>query len=135
MTRFCRNCGDVLKSLGKRTVFCDDTCAREETRRKYRQLNKRSDLELPTSTVGTIAELQVGIDLLRRGYAVFRALSSSCPCDLAILKDGKLLRVEVKTGYNKIGGGIVCPKVDRSKFDILAAVVGGEIKYDGLLLP
>ena len=59
----------------------------------------RSHLGLPTSTVGAIAELKVAIDLMQKGYEVFRALSPASSCDIAVLKNGKLIRVEVRTGY------------------------------------
>jgi hypothetical protein len=56
-------------------------------------------LGLPTGTVGTISELRVSILLLSQGYEVFRSLSPSCSCDLAVLRDHKLTRIDVKTGY------------------------------------
>jgi len=67
----------------------------------------------------------VAVDLLARGYEVFHAFSPSCSCDLAILKDRSLLRVEVKTGYRWKG------KVHHAKprdgcFDIIAVVIEGE---------
>lgn len=83
---------------------------------------------LPTGTAGTISELLVGVDLLKRGYEVFRALSPSCSCDLSILKDGCLLRVEVKTGYRNgaTGNVITTTPKDRDHFDIFAIVIRGE---------
>lgn len=53
---------------------------------------------IPTGTVGAIGELRVAIDLLSKKYEVFKALSPSCSCDLAILKNGKLKTIEVRTG-------------------------------------
>src|SRR5207244_171702 len=53
-------------------------------------------LGLPSSTVGAISELRVACDLLEKKYEVFRAISAACSCDLAVLKNGKLLRIEVK---------------------------------------
>jgi hypothetical protein len=45
-------------------------------------------------------------------------------CDVAILKDEKLLRVEVKTGYrNYTGEKITHGTVRHNKFDILAVVI------------
>ena len=60
---------------------------------------------LPTATVGTIQELRVSVDLLRRGWEVFRALSPSASCDLLILKNNKMIKLEVRTGYEGLGGG------------------------------
>ena len=41
------------------------------------------------ATIGAISELMVSADLLKKGYEVFRAVSPSCSCDLAILRDTK----------------------------------------------
>lgn len=82
---------------------------------------------MPTGTVGAISELVVAVDLLRKGYEVFRALSVNASCDLAIIKDGVLLRIEVRTAHtNKNGAWGSNPK---HRADILAQVVGNEIKY------
>jgi hypothetical protein len=82
---------------------------------------------LNAGTVGAIGELIVSADLLQKGYEVFRALSPSSSCDLAILtKEKKLIRVEVKTGYRtKMTGRLGCAKPDNARFDILAIVFRG----------
>ena len=59
---------------------------------------------ISTSTVGAIQELLVSVDLMEKGYHVFRALSPSCPCDLFALKDGKAFDIEVRTAYRKQDG-------------------------------
>ncbi len=59
---------------------------------------------LSTGSVGAIAELIVSVDLMKRGYEVFRALSQACSCDLLALKHGVAIRVEVRSAsYNKNG--------------------------------
>ncbi len=96
--------------------------------------------QLSSATVGAIHELKVAIDLLERGFQVFRALSPSCECDLALISAGKLFRVEVTTGYTTISGRICSPgpqkmRKDGHKFDVLATVVDGEkIVYEGIPL-
>jgi hypothetical protein len=81
------------------------------------------------STVGTIGELAVSIDLLSRGVEVFRALSPACSCDLAILQNGKLLRIEVRSGYFIKNRLIVTNKKHRA--DVLAVHVRGyEVFYE-----
>lgn len=86
---------------------------------------------LAPATTGALAELLISADLLKRGYEVFRALSPSCSCDLMVLKDGKTIRVEVKTAYrNKISGNIMRSPVKPGAFDLVAMVIGGiEILY------
>ena len=98
----------------------------------YRRYNPARAVGLPTATVGAISELRVAIDLFEKGYEVFRALSPTCSCDLAILNDGKLLRVEVKTAYrNTKGSTIPPPKGIRA--DVAALVLPDTIEYQPTL--
>lgn len=59
-----------------------------------------------------------------RGYEVFRSVSAACSCDLAVLKDKRLLRVEVRTGVWNLRGELSCsfPDEDIGKQDVLAIV-------------
>jgi hypothetical protein len=80
---------------------------------------------IPSSTVGAISEILVSADLLKKGYEVFRAMSPSCSCDLAVLKDGKLKRIEVRTG-KRIRNGKIYASKDGFRADIFATVVHKE---------
>ena len=81
-------------------------------------------------TVGLLNELRVAIDLLSKGYEVFRAMSQQSSCDLAVLKNGSLLRIEVTTTVRQAGGGVAYPKKDNNRFDLLALVSReGDILY------
>lgn len=85
---------------------------------------------LTTAAVGAIGELRACSDLLSKGYEVFRALTYTCSCDLVILKDGKLYRVEVKTGYFNIINGVRShAKPSNSRFDILCIAYPDRIDY------
>ena len=82
--------------------------------------------------VGAIGEMTACADLLKRGFEVFRSVSATCSCDLIILKNKKLLRVEVRTGTtNQITGRISVPKtkLKLEKYDIFATIVNGIIYY------
>lgn len=75
---------------------------------------------------GAIGELLVASDLLSRGYEVFRPLCAASSCDLAYIRDGHLVRVEVKF----ITGTTVRLWRNLGKFDVLALVYGdGRIEY------
>lgn len=76
------------------------------------------------SAVGTAAELIVCVDLMKRGFEVFRAISHTCSCDIVILRDGILQRVEVKTSYRWANGKTTCalPANQRGRHDVLAKV-------------
>lgn len=79
-----------------------------------------------TSAMGAMSELRIAIDLTLRGYEVFRALEPSATCDLIALKDGKCLRVQVKTAttYTYAAGGVklVCSRGASGQYDLLAMV-------------
>lgn len=86
---------------------------------------------VPTGTVGAIAELEVATDLMKKGYEVFRSLSQSCSCDLAILKNKKLFRVEVKSAYRNSNNSVSYPEQSHNKghkYDILALYLHRENK-------
>ena len=57
------------------------------------------------------------------------ALSPSCPCDLVLLKDGNVFRVEVTTGHNSSSGRLIWTKKDPRLHDILAVVTPDSIIY------
>lgn len=66
---------------------------------------------------------------MSRGYEVFRPLSPTASCDLAVLKNGKVLRIEVKTVQRFLTGNIANPDVDSLKCDVIALVVSaGEVE-------
>ena len=132
LERTCLNCNGPFgkKYFSKKRKFCNPLCGKEHERKNYRLLNEKPAIRLPTGTVGAISELHVCCDLLRRGYEVFRAVSSHCSCDLSILKDGKLTRVEVTTGTLGIKGKISFPKKQNTKSDLIAVVMrDGKIHY------
>ena len=74
----CLTCNKKLpeNKVRRNAKFCNSLCRGELTKIKYRSMNDRYNLA--TGTIGTIGELKVSIDLLIKGYEVFRALSPSC---------------------------------------------------------
>lgn len=126
----CKQCGVGFLTSHKRRKFCTVKCQKEFFNNGMSSGMKA--LGVSTATVGAIQELTVAVDLLRRGLPVFRALSPSCPCDLAILDGDKLIRVEVATGTASLtsANNHIKMRTDRHKFDILAVVVhSGKIMY------
>src|SRR3990167_2971874 len=106
--------------------YCSFACSREFWKKKYKTSNPSSGI--PSSTVGAISELIVAVDLMQKGWEVFRSLSPSCSCDLAILKNGKLVRIEVKTGRFTTNGRPQYPK-NNIKADIVAVNINSKIHY------
>jgi hypothetical protein len=128
----CVNCGGEIPGHRVRRTkgaakWCDPSCANEYRKKLYAGQN--TIWNIASGTVGAINELRVSVDLLVKGYAVFRALSPACPCDLVVLYDGRVFRVEVTTGHRSVGGNIQYPKKDNTRYDVLAVVVQDAIVY------
>lgn len=79
------------------------------------------DKEISKSTFGAASELLAATDLIQNGFDVFRNLSPNGPCDLIAMKDGVLLRIEVKSA----------PHTKEYWYDVLAVVSqkDGTVKY------
>jgi hypothetical protein len=88
---------------------------------------------LNTTTSGMVSELIVAADLTRRGFHVFRALSSAAPFDLVAHKDGETLRVEVTTGqyqYHALRYNVQKDnRCNAGVFDLLAVMCDGKVYY------
>jgi hypothetical protein len=125
-----QDCGKAIpqKRLNRRAVYCSTRCRNIEVRELYDGLNGRQT-DLSPGTRGAVSELRVAADLMERGYEVFRALSPSCSCDIAVLKDGRLLRIECRTGrYLK-----ECryfKSTQRLRADVLAVILHDKIVYE-----
>lgn len=129
-TKKCLICGSLYQSRIKHQKYCSHECRLKAGRNAYTKVSGN----LPTGTVGALSELLTSVDLLLKGYEVFRAISPACSCDLAVLKNHKLLRVEVRTGFYR--GTKLCvntASIGGSKYDILAIVdlVKNQIIYRG----
>jgi hypothetical protein len=121
----CINCsGNIPSHIVRRTKgaakYCDPSCMQEYRRKLYAGQN--TIWGVASATVGAVNELRVSVDLVVRGYAVFRALSPACPCDLVVLHDGRVFRVEVTTGHRSVTGNLQYPKKDPMLYDVLAVV-------------
>jgi len=131
--RFCLNCHKEFLTGYKYQQFCSHNCSREYNRVSYRLNGCFENLNLSAGNKGAINELLVCLDLLKKGYDVFRAVSPSSSCDLIVLKDKKLFRVEVTSGWIRKGKKYSNKNQrDLNKMDILAIVFKSEIVYEGL---
>lgn len=87
---------------------------------------------LSPGNVGAAHELVVTVDLLRRGYTVFRNVGPHGPADLVALRNRKALLVEVTTCNVNNDGSLAYPRKDDDAhfFDVLALVThAGEVTY------
>lgn len=129
-------CGSVFAPGGNtRQRFCSRQCRIDAYSARH---FKPQRLGLPSATVGAVGEMVAAVDLMKRGYEVFRALSAACSSDLIALRDGVPLRIEVRTGQRSLLTGKLTwarngGKQGRSEDDLdhYAVVVAGElILYD-----
>jgi hypothetical protein len=127
----CLGCGTTVDRTGKNrknAAYCTTECGRLSRNQRVGQVSGLPGI--CAGTVGAYSELLTTADLLSRGFDVFRAVSPACSCDLSIVRDHKMWRVEVTTGYrykDKLSHG----KKPSPKYDLLAVVVTltGEITY------
>lgn len=127
MIILCQTCGKSIETAFKRTKFCSREC--RTTNWCNKNGIKAQFPHLGSGTVGTINELRVAVDLLSKGYEVFRSVGANCSCDFAILKNKKLQRIEVKTGYRNLNGSLLFGKGKNENFDSMAIVLPEEIIY------
>lgn len=127
----CQTCG---KEIGKsRYKFCSAECLKESSRKGYQKLNPTTFRGTTSATTGAISELRAAVDLLSKGFNVFRALSPSCPCDLAVLKDGQLLKIEVRTAYVSTSGKLyrnINKRDNSDNIDAYAWVLPDKVVYE-----
>lgn len=126
----CRLCGKEFEHRFSHTKLCSPECRDKY----YSSIYKRSAITnsyLSSGTVGAISELIVASDMMLKGFAVFRALSPSCYCDLIAIKDNKFHHVEVRTGYKSINGNWTFPNITRGKTDIFGVMErnSGKVYY------
>jgi hypothetical protein len=87
---------------------------------------------VPSGTVGAINEYKVVIDLMSKGYGIYRACSPNSSCDLVVIKGTQAIRVEVTKGYyaNKEGRYHYDKHKDSADdYDIIAVVLHDKIVY------
>jgi hypothetical protein len=126
--------GDKQKAIEFLKKCLADTCAAEAAG-DITHFHPAAVRDLTTantaSNIGCAAEMLVCVDLMNRGFPVFRAVSPNSPADLIALIDGKAIMVEVKVGRINGKGN---PKVGcirkTCRYDVLAVLSRGEgIKY------
>lgn len=89
-------------------------------------------------STGAASELVVAVDLIKRGYYVYRNVAPAGPCDLVAIRKGgtNVMRVEVKTGYKTKAGEIRPTKTAQIRdddYDVLAFVYENDVYYDPVI--
>lgn len=134
--RLCPVCSKPIpdKRGGLPRVTCSDACNRQRSRERHRLLNPAPgwSVGLSPSVVGAAQEMIVVADLLKRGYFVFRSVSPGASCDLVLVIDRSIHRIDVTTGFRSAVGTLLYPKNGRDSgfYDSLAVVEkNGQITY------
>lgn len=98
--KVCPTCHSEFNARRSQQIYCSNKCSPG-----YAQPHKPTiyPKTLNTGTIGALGELNVCTDLLMRSYAVFRAVSPTCYCDLIATKGGEILIIEVRTGWQRNG--------------------------------
>jgi hypothetical protein len=99
-------CDNKFEKIGGQK-YCSAECRKEHYYAKNRNMAYPN---LTTGNIGTIGELGVAADLLKRGYDVFKSVSQSCWTDLVIYAKDRFQSVEVKTGSRTTTGRLVYGK-------------------------
>lgn len=109
-----------------KAITCSAECNRKRQVERYRAVNPRP--KLCTNTAGALSEYKVIVDLISKGFEIFKAVSPSSSCDLALLKEEKLYRIEVRTGFYTPSGAI-SHNLANVRADIVATVLHDQIIY------
>lgn len=87
---------------------------------------------LPPYVVNGIKEMIVAVDLLKKGFDVYRSLTAGGLCDLVAVsrQDGASTRIEVKSASLWRTGRVTHSPTHRNSYDVLALVFkDGAVEY------
>ena len=121
----CIVCGKLARSVSGKVEFCSSEC------REIHYFGNDPEKGLGVSLIGPIHEYQVTVDLLRRGWHVYKSVTHTGPVDLIASKKGILLKVEVtKAKRNKVTGKVTFSPHNETKYDVLAlSFSDGKVEY------
>lgn len=128
----CPVCGTRFRQASYRSQFCSRDCRGADRRSKELVARIVPANELVKGTLGGVSELMVCVDLMKRGYHVFRATSSHGPCDIVAFRKGEAcIKIEVKTGtVHKDTRYVYYPTPTASQeYDVLAVATVDGISY------
>jgi hypothetical protein len=127
----CEGCNIVYFKKRENMRFCSEKCQKKIGGLRF----ETNGGTLTRHMTGEVAEHQVIIDLIRKGYWVFKPIGFGCGFDYLAIRGEEIEKVEVKAGrmQNKTGyisvnrpGGSRGPAVHT----LLAVVIGDKIIYE-----
>ncbi len=81
---------------------------------------------LNTTIVGTISEVLAAADLMSRGWGVYMPLVRHRGFDLLCEKEGKIIKVEVRSAHRTLEGKVTFGKSLYDRADVYALVTTGD---------
>lgn len=123
----CAICNTNFKHSQKHTLTCSVEC-RNKRNSLLAGIYRPDGNALPTNFVGKLHEVLVCADLGIKGYDVYYSFFPQQKYDLIARKrsDGKLLIIDVKTGYRSISGKVSNPNHRHPDWDMIAVVIRSE---------
>lgn len=130
--KICKQCRRPFISGGSKPglLYCSSECRHEYERARHYPRSPYKSAGMNPSTTGALSEMRTAVDLMLRGYEVFRPVSPSATCDLIGLRYGILVRFQVRTGW--IGAGklrYAKKDSDEGRQDHFAVCLPHEIVY------
>lgn len=125
----CKECRRRFSPIRLHQVFCSAECRKEHYKESYFAQTFGHMSKIDKSASGTVGELKASADLILRGWEVFRALNPHTSCDLLAIKNNKMIRVEVKTGFERDGKAYTAPIKHKDRYDLLIQVTPKGIYY------
>jgi hypothetical protein len=124
----CPVCNKIFSTHRFNQKYCSPECSKSKPWDSFVDLK----FKISPGTKGTITEFLVCVDLMKRGYNVFRAISPNSPFDIIAVNHQATHRIEITSG-NMIGEKLIYNKHNKWKdhFDIIAVVIlsGNKIIY------
>ena len=114
--KICGVCKSDFLANSKLQTICSYECRREQSRKRTGRIAMFPGI--PTATIGSMSEMEVAINLMKKGYCVFRALSPAAFCDLIVVKDLEIIRIEARTGYVGKNNQLTFTKEMHGKIDL-----------------
>jgi hypothetical protein len=131
--RHCLHCRSPFRTSNYQQKYCGKECQRAHYYGTpiYDESDVLAAASISPGTRGAMSELRVCVDLMARGFHVYRAMSPSCPSDLVVWKErGRAIRIEVKTARkNMATGNIAYQSSKRNVFEVICYVAFDELIY------
>ena len=115
---------------GYSDIHCSRECSRIDQLEHSKALRNALSTKIATGNLGAGNELLVCVDLLFRGFEVFRTIAQNSKCDLIARKNGTIFTIEVRTAIVAPGPDLrpTCAKRPTDECDVWAIVFPADMR-------